>query len=181
VGPTFLDHALNGYRDVRAPSSCCVLVAPRLSCTLEIRCCGPWPGHGYLTRESVSSGAASLRWSRDSDFARLHCGQVLAAKRVRLKSTHPCHGRPCACHLGQKGTSLTDRDGSHKGGHDRRGSDSRLPESEHAMFRINIPQHCRGRLIAHGASGFVLKANRFQGVVVQARIVQACPARLSRN
>jgi hypothetical protein len=45
------------------------------------------------------------------------------------------------------------------------------------MFRINIPQHCGGRLIAHGASGFVLKANRFQGDRV--KLALSRPARLA--
>jgi hypothetical protein len=102
------------------------------------------------------------------------CDEALAANRVQPpgQSTHPCHGRPCACHLGQKGTSLTDRDGRHKSGHDRRGSDSRLPESEHAMSRINIPQHSEGLTIAAERAVSLLKADIFQIVVVEARFLR---------
>jgi hypothetical protein len=35
-------------------------------------------------------------------------------------------GKDLACHLGPKGAGLTDRDGRHKGGHDRDGVIARI-------------------------------------------------------
>jgi hypothetical protein len=49
------------------------------------------------------------------------------------------------------------------------------------MLGINIPQHSRGLMIAGSASGFALKTNRFQSVVVEACIVPACSARLASD
>ncbi len=110
-----------------SPRSCCVLTAPRLSCTLQNDVPRPndltdqWRGHGFLTGESVApalracAGRAAAIWRglyspvgldlRGTDPGT--CDAVLAAK---------CVQRP-----GQ--------------------SNSRLPESDHAMLKINIPQH----------------------------------------
>jgi hypothetical protein len=43
------------------------------------------------------------------------------------------------------------------------------------MSRINIPQYSEGLMIAAARTGFQVKANIFQSVVVEARIVRACP------
>ena len=113
-------------RDVRAPRSCCVLVGPRISCTLKMTCRGPWPGQGSLTSESVALPALRAWAGR---------AQVAAIRRGLNPLLAPiCAARAKA--LAAKRVQCPDQ------------SNSRLPESRHAMLRINIPQHSRGLVIA---------------------------------
>jgi hypothetical protein len=122
-----------------------------------------WPGRGSLTGESVAP--ALLAWAgRAAAMSRgLNSPVGRSARHCPRRLRRSACGEVLAAKRGQRPDQ----------------SDSRLPESEHAMLKINIPQHSRGLMIAAERAGSRLKANRFQSDRVEARIVQACPARLS--
>jgi hypothetical protein len=108
-----------------------------------MRCRGPWPGHGSLIGESL---APALR-------ACAGRAQRFRAAIIRLLAPI------CAARAKARAAKRVQRPDQ---------SDSRLLESEHAMLKINIPQHSRGPMIDAERAGFLLKAHRFQSDRVEA-------------